>query len=541
MLVTILINPYDLSCMKIMFSKKANAVALPALLIKKLGIPVSRFSVENDLTNHPEYPSMLAMSDCLTSWKIPHEAYRIDLQNFKEEELSYPFIAHTRDEGGRFILVEEFQNDRVKYIDEEGADQTFTRTEFMKKWDGIMLYAQKSQESGERNYRQAMVKGWLNELRLPFFVLIVLAGILMAVNFTSLQLPYLLLLAIKTAGISVSMLLLMHSINVNNPFIQNLCSLGKKNDCNAILKSEAAKITSWLSWSEVGMFYFAGSFFSLLIIPASVSLLLWLSLACLPYTFYSIGYQFKQKNWCILCCSVQALLWLEGLVFLFGYPLQTPQLSLFALSSIALCFLFPIAFWIILKPLLLRSEQSEPLKQQLKKFKYNSDLFNQLLTNQPRYAVSDDLMPISLGNQEAETVITMVSNPFCGPCATTHRLLEEWLEERDDIQLKVVFTTANQDDDGRTKVARHVTALSLLKDETMVKRALNDWYSQSTKNYETWAAQYPVSFNGEMNAVTERQKAWCEMTEIQFTPTILINGYKLVDPYQLEDIKYLLA
>lgn len=40
----------------------------------------------------------------------------------------------------------------------------------------------------------------------------------------------------------------------------------------------------------------------------------------------------------------------------------------------------------------------------------------------------------------------------------------------------------------------------------------------------------PISFNGEINAVTEKQKQWCDMTEIAFTPAILINDYKLIEP-----------
>jgi len=523
--------------MNLTLSKQANAVAILTLLIKKLRVPVSPSTIKKDLESHPEYPSLLALSDCLTSWKIPNEAYRLDKQAFKAEELSYPFIAHLSDEGGRFILVHEINDGRIKYNDERGSSQIFTEREFLKKWNGIILYAQKHEESGESNYRQALVKEWLNALRVPFLMVIVLATLLIEVTF---NLPYLILVVLKFVGITVSVLLVMYTINANNPFIQNFCSLGRKNDCNAILKSDAAKITSWLSWSEVGMFYFMGSFICLLFNPSSVILLMWLNIACLPYTFYSIGYQFKQKNWCILCCSVQAILWIEGLVFMLNYPLSRPS-SVFEVVSVILCLLFPVAVWAVLKPLLLRSEQTQPLNQQLRKFKYNSELFKQLLTNQPRYVVSDDLMAITLGNKEAENVITMVSNPFCGPCATTHKLLDEWLEDRDDIQLKVIFTTANQDDDSRTKVARHVAALGLLKDKEVVKKALNDWYSLNSKKYETWAERYPVGFNGETSAVTEKQRIWCNMAEISFTPTILINGYKLVEPYRLEDIKYLLS
>ncbi|RYF33435.1 MAG: vitamin K epoxide reductase family protein, partial [Cytophagaceae bacterium] len=104
---------------------------------------------------------------------------------------------------------------------------------------------------------------------------------------------------------------LMHGINSNNPFIQNLCNSDGKNNCNAILKSDASRITSWLSWSEVGFFYFTGSLLSLLFAPSSLFILAWVNVMALPYTIYSLSYQYRNKTWCALCCTVQALLVLE--------------------------------------------------------------------------------------------------------------------------------------------------------------------------------------------------------------------------------------
>ena len=95
--------------------------------------------------------------------------------------------------------------------------------------------------------------------------------------------------------------------------------------------------------------------------------------------------------------------------------------------------------------------------------------------------------------------------------------------------------------DPKTKVSRHSSALSNLENEKLVGQSLNDWYKSKNKNYETWAAKYPLELNDDLAQVTEKQKAWCELAEIKFTPTILINGYQLPEPYRLEDVKYLLT
>lgn len=525
--------------MNLTFSKQANATAVLCLLLKKLGVSVSPFTIKNDLENHPEYPSLLAFTDCLDSWNVPNEAYQLHPNEVNTDEFTYPLIVHIKGEGGRFLLVNNINNGQVKYADEKGVNQTMAQAEFMMRWGGIVLLAEKHEKSGESRYRQSIIRGWLEDFKFPFLIILILAAIFATINFASVALPYLLLVLIKLSGVSVSALLLLYSINANNPFIQNLCSLGKKNDCNGILKSDAAKITSWLSWSEVGMFYFAGSFLCLILNPASVSLLIWLSAACLPYTFYSIGYQFKQKNWCVLCCTVQALLWAEALVFVWNEHFFWPDFSASQLCSFALCFLFPITIWTVLRPLLLSSGETKALKRQLKAFKYNTDIFMKLLSNQPRYTIPDDLLPIRIGNKEAGNVITMVSNPLCGPCAAAHRILDTWLSNTDDVQLKIVFTTASHDDDERTRIARHILALSV-SDQDVAERALNDWYKSNNKGYEDWATHYPVSLDSSLNEAIQKQRDWCDMTDITFTPTILVNGYKLVSPYKLEDLQYLL-
>lgn len=528
--------------MKLFKRQSNNIETVTHLLIKKLKAKVTETTTKQCLSDHPDYPSLMAVSDCLSDWCVANEARNIPKGSYRD--YGTPFVAQLRPNGGSFILINSLEKGGINYSDEKHLNASMSEDEFLKKWSGNVLKSEANEDSGEADYKNNRLLEIFNATKLPTVVVTIIASILLVINPQSLSLSYTLMLFLKLTGIVVSILLLAHSIDVNNPLVQNLCSLGRKNNCNAILKSNGAKIASWLSWSEVGFFYFTSSFLCLLYNPYSAALIGWLSLLALPYTFYSIAYQYKHKNWCVLCCAVQVLLVLENLTALsFGlWPLSIKNLQASTfLPSVLICFLLPVVIWSLLKPLLLKNIQFKPLTQQLKKFKYNSELFGQALVNQPRYAINDNLMPVVLGNPKAETIITMISNPFCGPCGNAHQTLDEWLKTRDDLQLKIIFTTADHDDDEKTKVARHIGALTKLNDIALVERALNDWYAQSTKEYEQWAQKYPVNFNSEINAVTQKQKDWCEMAEISSTPTILVNGYKLPEPYRLEDIKYLLS
>lgn len=84
-------------------SKQVSPVAVSNTLVKKLSIPVSSFTIKESLQEPPDYPSLLAISDCLTQWNTPHQAYRTDKTQYRANELPFPIIAHLK--GGQFILV----------------------------------------------------------------------------------------------------------------------------------------------------------------------------------------------------------------------------------------------------------------------------------------------------------------------------------------------------------------------------------------------------------------------------------------------------
>ena len=524
-----------------LFLQNPNPEFVLSLLLKALKINVTNQTSKKCLTNHPDYPSLLSISDCLNEWKISNQAYQIPKAEYNAKDLEFPLIAHLSKKGGSFILIKEISDGVVYYSDEKTSKGTMEEESFLKNWNGIVLYATPSENSGEKNYWSAKTISILDQAKYPALLLLLLTIGWLALRQQTFNIQYLAIFVPKLIGIGVSILLLMYSIDANNPFLKNLCTLGKKNDCNTILKSESSKVTEWLTWSEVGFFYFTGSFLTLLFGNTTIGILAFLNLGCLPYTVYSIWYQYKVKNWCILCCSVQVLLWIETFTFSSLNDFTEYSFTYESLLYVVISFAVPVLAWLFLKPIFLNSSKLALVQHQLRKFKYNSTLFNQILTSQVRYSVPNDLMPLILGSPEPAVVITMVSNPFCAPCAAAHRILDTWLNSRDDLQVRIVFTTADDERDPRTKISRHLSALNQLQDSRVAEKALNDWYSNGNKNYTAWSNRFPTEMNQELNVVTQRQKEWCNMANISFTPTILVNGYKLPEAYSLDDIRYLLA
>lgn len=520
-----------------------SAVRIIISFLKLLNVPVSTYTVQKVLMAHPDYPSMLSLTDALSGWNISNGAFKVNKLNVDFERLQYPFIAHLHVDGGSFLLVKNFNDGILKCLNDKNSVFDLPVSDFIKSWDGVLLIAEKEPDSGEEHYKQSLIKGLLEDIKLPFLILVVISSILFSINFGQTDGVYLGILGLKLLGIVICSLLLIYSINAGNPFVRNLCSLGNKNGCNAILKSEASKITPWLNWSEVGMFYFAGSFLLLIIKPESMQFLAGLNILCLPYTIYSIGYQIKIKNWCVLCCSIQGILWTEAIVYFFGAPFRFSELSIQTNLAIpvAISFLLPISIWVILKPLLLTSVKSNYLEEYLKRFKNNSLIFNKLLTSQERYDIPDDLFPIRSGNPIAPNIISIVSNPYCGPCGQAHSKVNLLVNQRDDIQMATIFTTASHDNDDRTRVARHLVSLNLLGNMELVRHSLDEWYQLAhNAGYQHWADKFPVEEDARSKLIIEKQKDWCQQANVRFTPTIFINGYKMPNPYTIDDLQYLL-
>jgi protein-disulfide isomerase len=141
----------------------------------------------------------------------------------------------------------------------------------------------------------------------------------------------------------------------------------------------------------------------------------------------------------------------------------------------------------------------------------------------------------------AANTLIKVCNPYCGPCAKAHPKIESLLAQHDNLQVKIIFTASNEEDNAMTKPVRHLLSIEERRDEAITKKALDDWYLSEKKDYDLFASKYPI--NGELLKQGDKIEAmskWCKAMQINVTPTIFINGYQLPDAYSIEDLEYFL-
>lgn len=295
-----------------------NSIAVTQQLLQSLSVNFTKHKVEDSLLQNPDYPSIAAVHDVLQEYKVDNMVLQVEKE--KLEEIPVPFIAHLRGKTNGFITVTKVSDNNIYYTAAQSLSKikAMGRPDFEKDWSGVSLLAEKTEQSGEKDFETNLKWERVLQWRMPFLIsaTVLLLGLLIS-SATGFTVGYALLTLLKLAGVIITGLLLWYEIDKTNPFLQKVCSGSKTTNCNAILQSKAAKLFGVLSWSEIGFFYFAGGLlFVISRYEGSAQILAWLNLFALPYTIFSIYYQWRiAKQWCPLCLAVQALLVTESVLF----------------------------------------------------------------------------------------------------------------------------------------------------------------------------------------------------------------------------------
>lgn len=520
-----------------------NATAVLYALLKALGVQVTRTTLTKELPLHPDFPSLLSLSETLEVWGVETAALQVDRVE-QLGELPLPMLTHWHRSEDEYILVTGITRRTVTGWHNVEGTFCVDFDEFRQYWSGAVLLAEPTFQAGEAAYVPNRKAERLRAARIPF----VLTGLgvvtlsLLGMVAHSLTTADWLGLLTKTVGLTVSILLVQKQIGLDNTLTDRFCRVHATASCEDVLNSPAATLWGWLSWSDVGFVYFAGGWLATLLVavsPAVRSLVGWLALLALPYTVFSVYYQARVvRRWCPLCLVVQAVLLLEA--GLAGVYLTAPPHGLEAYGTFLNAYLLPSIGWVSLKSLLLKAKQVPALQDELRIFWRNASLFETLLTQQPRMpSLPTHLAPIRLGDRQAEHLLTVVTNPYCRHCAQTHRELTQLLAVSSHLQAQLVFFACDGPTGPIHQVARHLLQAQAERPDW---GALDNWYDEPRKVYAEWARQYPITGDeSTYGHLVEQHCAWCRQAGLSVTPILYLDGYRLPHPYRLPHLRWLLG
>lgn len=530
-------------------SIREDSVAITIQLLRNLEIQVTENTVTEVLKGHPDYPSLLSISDSLKQWNIDNVCMQIGPDGLNE--LSAPFIAHLKTGYGELVTVTRITASEISYVSSGLGNKTVNKSleAFLKEWSGIVLVAEPAGKSGEKEYAANRKKELFREGRLLLTAMTCLLMVCIYSIFIVHSYEFLALSLLKLSGTVITAFLLWNEIDEANPMLKKLCSAGKKANCKAVLQSKAARLFGGVTWSEIGFFYFAGGIISIILAvnrELTLYILSWLNLFALPYILFSIYYQWKIiRQWCVLCLSVQALLAIEFVVFYLAFWKHTILLNgvdASALFNLIIAYLIPVFFWSFTKTAVIKLQSGKQAEIELRRLKHDSRIFEALLARQKTLTSNPEGLGITLGNAYAANTLIKVCNPYCNPCAKSHPVIGDLLNENDNLKVQIVFMASDDEADHRAEPVKHLMALYERQDDRLMHEALDEWYLPENKDYREFANKYPL--NGELQHQGHKLQAmekWCREMKITFTPTFFLNGYQLPEMYTIADLKYFLS
>jgi ABC-type bacteriocin/lantibiotic exporter with double-glycine peptidase domain len=205
------------------FSNFTNTEAAVILLLKYSRINADTDKITSDLKKHPDYPSLLSVSDVLNSLKIENAAFQIDFDELTD--IPCPFIAYSNLDGGSLLVVTKVTDKYFTFSNDKSNERRLTGEDFKRHYRGVVVVAEQSE-----NHSPA-VKGFstfANQIKIPAItlgiVLIMLSALFYHTNYLNgLSWRLVFLTLFKTAGLITSILLLIQSFDSNNPLVQVVC------------------------------------------------------------------------------------------------------------------------------------------------------------------------------------------------------------------------------------------------------------------------------------------------------------------------------
>lgn len=507
------------------------------LLLKKLNIKFTRTYLQELYELHPYKNTLWGISDILSEYKVKSTGFRV---KEKEDllEISLPAIASI---GNQFIVISEITSNNVSFL-KDGKEELIAFDDFFIRSNGIILTCETDNKSIEPNYKKHKKTELFSLLRdgilsASIILLIVLGAFF---NGTNSNIGFPILLLLNLSGIYVGWLLLQEQMNTQNSLANRICSLIKKGNCNAVLHSSASKFMGVIGWSEVGLGYYIASLLILLFIPSLIPCLGIISCLALSYTFWSIWFQkFIIKQWCVLCLIVQLLLWLLFITYLLSDYVYIPELFIPKLFVTGCIFFILILSINRLIPYLIDKKNIRIVLAKYNSLKINNDVFKAKLRSQRLYDVDKNTSSILFGNKEAKNLITIVSNPHCEPCAIIHEHIKNLLGRvGDKICIQYIFSSFSPDLESSSKF---LIAVFLSEDISLETRyqIYDEWFEYGKLDPESFFKKYTISCQEYLiEKENMKHRDWRIMAQISSTPTILFNGYKLPDEYNIDDIAY---
>lgn len=493
----------------------------------------------NEFSKHPYNNNLYGIYDFLSNYKLDLKAYRVaHLSNISEE--CFPFITLLNYE---FVIVKKFNEGSVYYL-KNGELHSIRVADFESVWSHSILCGKKVKVTKEPNYKKNKTqecKDFFFRMILLFSVVFLILGAILLSHDDQNWVTYT-TLAFSVMGISVCYALILEATNSENKKITRLCGLIRNGDCKKVAESKGSVFLGFFKLCEIGSAFFISNLLWIAFYPDAIQTLFVFSLFGTLMSIWSVLYQYLiVKKWCILCLTVFGIIWLQILTLLIGIHYEAIIFN-WSIREITTIFLIGFTYYLIAYTIHFAVDMIKKVKyhtileRKYDRLRFNSGVFK-LLNNAMHEINPNELCTrISFGKKDSQNIITVFSNPFCGPCANMHKTLLDFINR--DCRIDYIFGYFDKE---RSEVNKYILSSYEIYGPSKTWNILSEWYNQSNKHvsfFEKYSHLDPSS--AWVSEEFENHKQWITESKLYSTPTILFNNHLLSSTYELEDLLYII-
>lgn len=484
--------------------------------------------------NHPNYPTILAISDTLNSYNIENGAIQVSASEIDLLPDRFAAFLSKEKNNSELYFVEKKGNAYFYTIDKK--DFEISKSELESRWSNLVLLLEESKTEKVTNTTRNKGFMLLSLLCFGLFVLVLMQfqeSIKIKLFFT-----------FPILGIMFSVVALQDLFNAKSELINSFCNITGINNCSTVINSTKWKFFEFINLSDLSIVFFVSqflTFLTFLFIGDAIgffSIQKVLIFGTTPVLFLSLYYQkFVEKKWCAICLFIITLIFLE-ICYLISFQNNILTISFQSLVSFCFVFLSIVLIWSVLKKLLTKQKELKEFEIKSNRFMRNYDIFKNTLLASPKRdykgIVSGNII---LGNPDASLKILIVSSPFCEHCAEVHTLIEEIFERYND---KVCFDfrfnfNYEQSDEKSKRIHQKLVNIYYDKGQEVFMKGLHDWYKNKDDDRLVSADKSQLS-NLNIYEILDEQFNWNQENGISFTPAIIINNYFFPKEYDRKEL-----
>jgi uncharacterized membrane protein len=493
---------------------------------------ISKDYCRNEISTHAEYPSLLSVSDFLELGGLEFKVAKTDLSISKE--VDYPVLLHINSNGEQYIKT-------VSSYAEWHSDPVLINS-----WSGIIILAfEGAKFKNKENDR------YLREERSSRFFMISLVSVLSLIYgycvFVNSGVLYNLFGGVALIGALISLIIFFLEIGYQNDAVKQVCgTFNKRGGCETVIKSKYS-ISIWgFSPADLSLIYFGSLFITFIISVFAQSIsyiaVIPISFLGLPIIFWSLYTQFfKVKEWCVLCLLIIVFLAIHIIIAAnidyANFIINNKSFGCVALTGLLLMILI-----IPIKRAFQSVSDSKPKIAELRKWKSDSNLFLSFWEKEPK--IVDDVLwenEVTYGNPNSPIKITMACNPYCGPCAQTHKQINELFgrfESQIQIKIRFFFYPDIQGNVIESAVESILQRATTITSSEEMKEMIHDWYT--IYDIDKWKSIWKPDSSIDVKSLMQKHNRWIIENHIVYTPTVYLNGRKFPSKYSVQDLNYLI-